>query len=189
MRDHESTCHGSGRSVEGVSLHAALTDCREHLTQFGGHDMAAGLKLDSACLAEFQSAFVEAINARLPASELVAKAQYDTGASLDEIAVETVQHLESLAPFGRDNPAVRLRIVGVTIAQRPTLMGKQNQHLAFVASSPKGRFVRCIAWNAGGWIERLRQGMRVELFATPRINEWNGKRSAELEVADIAEAS
>ncbi len=188
MRDHESTCHGSGRSVEGVSLHAALTDCRSHLTQFGGHDMAAGLKLDSARLAEFQAAFIDAINARLPVSELVAKAHYDTGASLDEVTVENVQRLEALAPFGRDNPSVRLRLVGATVAQRPTLMGKQNQHLSFVASSPKGRMVRCVSWNAGAWVERLRPGMRVELFATPRINEWNGRRSAELEVVDIAEA-
>jgi single-stranded-DNA-specific exonuclease len=190
MRDHESTCHGSGRSVEGVSLHAALTDCREHLAQFGGHDMAAGLKLDSSRLPAFQSAFIDAINARLPATELVAKARYDTGASLDEVTVDAVTQLQSLAPFGRDNPPVRLRVVAATIAQRPTLMGKQNQHLAFVASSPRGRMLRCVAWNAGAaWVERLRAGMRVELFATPRVNEWKGNRSAELEVADIAEAS
>ncbi len=37
--------HGSGRSVDGFSLHGALRECRGHLRTFGGHDMAAGLKV------------------------------------------------------------------------------------------------------------------------------------------------
>src|SRR5690606_37060401 len=39
--------HGSARSVPGVSIHEAFTACREHLTTFGGHAMAAGLRLQT----------------------------------------------------------------------------------------------------------------------------------------------
>ncbi len=189
MRDYDGVCHGSGRSVDGISLHAALTDCREQLLHFGGHDMAAGMKLESGRLGMFQRSFIDAINERLPVSELVAKGVYDTGAGLDEVTVEATGRLQMLAPFGRENPQVRLRVVGGKVAQRPQLMGKQHQHLSFVVASPVGRMVRCIAWNSAAWVERLRVGVRVELFATPRVNEWNGRRSAELEVVDVLEVA
>ena len=48
---------GSGRSVAGCDLHAALAQCAPHLEKWGGHRMAAGLTIRSDRLDAFREAF------------------------------------------------------------------------------------------------------------------------------------
>ncbi len=193
LRDHEGVCHGSGRSVDGVNLHAVLSGCAHLLTQFGGHDMAAGMKLDAEKFGAFQEAFVSSVNDVLPAHELVRKAVFDSGALLQEMTVANVQTLERLAPFGRDNPSVRLRIPGVRVMQRPQLMGSTGKHLALVvgegleAGTGMQRAIRCVGFDKGSWIERLKVGQMLDVFGTPKINRWGGKMSVEMELLDVAD--
>lgn len=191
LREHEGTCHGSGRSVDGVNLHAMLSGCSSLLTQFGGHDMAAGMKLDATNFAAFQDAFVSQVNSVLPVHELVHKAVFDSGAMLGELTVANVQTLERLAPFGRDNPNVRLRVAGVRVMQRPQLMGSTGKHLALVVGEAGAGFeraIRCVGFNKGEWIDRLKVGQSLDVFGTPKINRWGGKMNVELELLDIAES-
>ncbi|MEM7623962.1 MAG: single-stranded-DNA-specific exonuclease RecJ, partial [Planctomycetota bacterium] len=99
-------CAGSGRSITGFNLHAALAACSEHLMTFGGHDAAAGLKLKHDNLDAFREAFVAHANERLTPDDLVAHAAYDTDATIEELSVESVGALERMGPFGRGNPGV-----------------------------------------------------------------------------------
>src|SRR5205823_14207552 len=50
---------GSGRSIPGFDLLAALRDCGSHLARFGGHRAAAGLEIEAAHLGAFAAAFCE----------------------------------------------------------------------------------------------------------------------------------
>ncbi len=56
---------GSGRSVPGFNLHAALAQCGELLVSYGGHWMAAGLKIEEDKVAAFRAAFCELAAAEL----------------------------------------------------------------------------------------------------------------------------
>lgn len=190
LREHEGACHGSGRSVDGVNLHAMLTHCSHLLTQFGGHDMAAGMKLDASSFAEFQEAFVCKVNDALPIHELIHKSTYDTGALLRELSVANVQTLERLAPFGRDNPSVRLRVPRVRVMQRPQLLGSTGKHLSLVVrdeTSP-AHAIRCIGFDKGVWVQRLKIGQTIDIFGAPKINRWAGKMNVEMELLDVADA-
>ena len=185
MREHEGVCHGSGRSIDGYSLHAGLMACEKHLSKFGGHDMAAGLALSRDELGAFAEAFTAHANAAISPADLVAKHRYDTVASVEELTVAAVSQLEKLAPFGRDNPGVRLRIEGAKIATRPQLLGASNKHLTF-AIATRGAAMRCLAWNWGERVQQLPLGASVDVLATPKINSWHGRSSVELEVVDVA---
>lgn len=190
LREHEGICHGSGRSVDGVNLHGVLTSCSHLLTQFGGHDMAAGMKLDAAKFAEFQDAFVAHVNDVLPIHELTHKAVFDSGALLGELTIANVQTLERLAPFGRDNPNVRLRVANVRVMQRPQLMGSTGKHLSLIVGDGRAGFeraIRCVGFDKGAWIDRLKVGQTLDVFATPKINRWGGKMNVELELLDVAD--
>ena len=55
--DGEGGGRGSGRSIPGFDLHAALEACSEHLETFGGHKAAAGLSLRAENLEAFRAAF------------------------------------------------------------------------------------------------------------------------------------
>jgi single-stranded-DNA-specific exonuclease len=155
----------------------------------GGHDMAAGLTLASEALDRFTRAFTQHADARLKPDDLIATHRYDTTASLDELSTTLVASLEKLAPFGRDNPPIRLRIEGVSQASRPQLMGQNNKHLQCTLRSSRGVHMRAVAWNWGERIEAVARLHTLSVLATPRINRWNGTSRVELELIDVAEAA
>jgi single-stranded-DNA-specific exonuclease len=189
MCEHEGLCHGSGRSIEGYSLHAGLEACAEHLTGFGGHDMAAGLRLESARLAAFREAFIGHANERIAPEDLTARVGFDTDAEVGELTVGTVKDLLRLAPFGRDNPPARLRIPAARVAMRPQTMGRLNKHLSMQIADPASpRLLRVVGWNWAEHIEHLPVGRVVDVLLSPRINEWQGTARVEAELIDVRPA-
>lgn len=189
MQKHAGQCHGSGRSIDGFSLHAGLEGCKNHLLSFGGHDMAAGLKLHDANLDAFIEAFIAHANQRIAVEDLIATLDYDCACELARIDGPTVAQLDRLAPFGRENPPVRLRLQGLKVAESPKVFGKENKHLglrAIDASVPHGNSVRFFGWNWAEHQNRLRLGTTFDAIVVPKINTWNGRTSVECELLDIA---
>src|SRR5918995_1404191 len=68
--DDEGGGRGSGRSIPGFDLLAALEACAEHLESFGGHRAAAGLSIKAENVAAFQEAFAAHANQALDAEDL-----------------------------------------------------------------------------------------------------------------------
>ena len=184
LDDDGETCHGSGRSVKGVNLHAALGHCAHLLERWGGHDMAAGLSLKRGNLAAFQDALIEQVNAVFGEEDLVRKLGYDCEAKLDELTVSTVAELAAMGPFGAGNPSVRLRIRDLTVAEAPRQVGKQGKHLQLRVRG-HGRLLKCIAWRWGEHAGDLAAGMPVEILARPMLSTWGGATSVEAEMHDL----
>ncbi|HLO42483.1 MAG TPA: single-stranded-DNA-specific exonuclease RecJ [Phycisphaerales bacterium] len=174
-RDGE-VCHGSGRSVEGFSLHAALEECREHLMQFGGHDMAAGMRVEAGKLNAFVDAFVNIANERIAVEQLGGVVHFDADASLEELSVEVVKQLGRMEPFGRDNPPVCLRVCGLRIVEAPRLLGGTGKHLALRVADEHGRWSRLVAWGWGERAGELRVGHRIDAVVTPKVSTFQGER-------------
>jgi len=177
-------CHGSGRSVEGFALTDALGECAEFLSGFGGHDMAAGMRLDSTRLEAFTEAFIAAANRRLGPEELVARIEYDTAATLAEFSQDTIGTLERLAPFGRDNPRVQLLVRDVMLADRPKVLGATGRHAALMLKQER-RTLRCLAWDRAAELSSLPTGAVMDAVVVPRISTWNGTRRVEPELVDL----
>jgi single-stranded-DNA-specific exonuclease len=177
---------GSGRSIDGFNLHGALEACAAHLEGFGGHDMAAGLRVRHEQFEAFAQAFVDHAGAMLQPADLVRSIEYDLTTSLAELTHEEVARLALLAPFGRSNPAVRVRACGLRLNGAPKTMGRFGKHLSLdLASGESGRGVRAVAW---GWAEHaadLASGMRVDAVFTPKISTWAGRSSVEAELIDL----
>jgi len=181
-------CVGSGRSIDGFNLHAALEACTEHLIGFGGHDAAAGLRLAAHNLDAFTGAFVDHANAHITPDELTRPAGYDVEASIYELTPRTVGELERLGPFGRDNPSVRIRLDGVRLAAPPKCMGQRGAHLDLRLEDAGGaarRVLRAVAWNWAEQAECLAAGMPVEAIVAPKLNKWNGSVRCEAELIDL----
>ncbi len=184
MSVRDGQCHGSGRSIEGFSLHAALERCSEHLLKHGGHDMAAGLTLDEERLEGFTEAFIDAANAELGPEDLVPLLKYDCAATLRELDVPTVGKLDALSPFGMGNPRPRVRLSAVRLAAPPTLMGNGGRHLSLQLKQD-GASMRAVAWNWGDRAPNLAQGMHLEAVVCPKISTWNGNVRVEAEIEDV----
>lgn len=174
---------GSGRSIEGFSLHGALEACSEHLHGFGGHDMAAGVKVLPERLDAFVEAFVARANAALGPEDLVPRIQFDCDATAHEVSPLAVRQLESLAPFGQGNPPVRVRLRGVRMSARPEPFGKNGSHLKFQVKD-RDRSLRLVAWNWGSrhaeTAASIPAGARIDALVVPKLSSWSGLVEPEL---------
>lgn len=178
------TCHGSGRSIEGFSLHAGLARCAHLLASFGGHDMAAGLKLTPANFESFADAFIAVCNEKLAPSDLVSRENYDAEATMGELTGAAVDALRALAPFGRENPEVQLLLRNVRASEHAQTIGQGGKHLA-VRASGHGRVLRFVGWSMGEQAKLVRAGTHFDAIVVPKINEWNGSRTVECQIIDL----
>ncbi len=184
LAEEDGVCHGSARSVEGFNLHAAIGLCAEHLESFGGHDMAAGVKVLPAKLPAFVAAFTVVCNQRISIDDLTRRVMIDAVCAGDELTLETVRSLEKLEPCGSGNPSVHLMLERVRIAKPPTPMGKQGEHLALEVRSGS-RVLRLVGWRMGIHRPLLRPGQSLDVVVRPGISTWTGKPVVEPELIDL----
>lgn len=182
---------GSGRSVPGIDLGAAIIAARQSglLTTGGGHPMAAGFSLPEDRLAAF-AAFMDerlAAAATLPsAADLTVEATVAVpGASTD-----LARHLERLAPFGPGNeePVLVLQHARVVRADR---VGREATAIrAFVEGEGGGPRLKAMLFRAreGALADTLlgRSSAPLHLAGHLRSEEWNGSTSACFVLSDAA---
>ena len=122
---------GSGRSVPGLSLVKALGECAEHLSQFGGHDMAAGVRLEYEQLASFSAAFRAAAKRVLTPDLLQPRLELAAELSGADINLRLLSCHEMLQPFGIGNPQPLFCIRNVKPAAEPKLLKEKHRLLRF----------------------------------------------------------
>jgi single-stranded-DNA-specific exonuclease len=181
---NNGTGQGSGRSVSGFHLAKALELCGEHLEAFGGHEMAAGLKIRSENFETFRDAFLAHANQAIDPTLLIPELRLDCEAQLMHMSEALVNDLARLGPFGHGNRKPLLCCRGVTLAGAPRRVGKTGEHLQLYIRQGQ-TFMRCIAFGAGDWFEKLNEGMTLDLAVEPQINEFNGRTNVELMVKDL----
>src|SRR6516225_819042 len=120
---------GSGRSVPGLSLVKALGECAAHLSQFGGHDMAAGLRLEYEQLASFSAAFRAAAKRVLTPDLLQPRLELAAELSGADINLRLLSCHEMLQPFGIGNPQPLFCIRNVKPAAEPKLLKEKHRLL------------------------------------------------------------
>jgi single-stranded-DNA-specific exonuclease len=186
MARKDGECRGSGRSIEGFDLHGALSTCASHLSSFGGHAMAAGLRLDAGRLDAFADAFVAAATDAISDEQLTPSLCVDCDARAGDLTPESVAELDRLAPFGPGNPRTRLRLVDARLAMKPEALGSTGSHLKFLLKCQRsGKVLRVVAWNWGERQQDFAAGMEVEAVVMPKLSTWNGITRVEAELADL----
>ena len=101
--DEHGEGKGSGRSVQGFNLHACIGSCVDLLVRYGGHAMAAGLSVREENLPELRRRLNEWAARECPVLH-TPPLTCDVTIHLDRITVESVRHLDQLAPYGAENP-------------------------------------------------------------------------------------
>ncbi len=167
--DGEGGGRGSGRSVPGFDLLAALDACAEHLEGFGGHKAAAGLELRAENLEAFRAAFAAHATAVLGPEPPRRGERVDAIAGGTDLGLELAEELQRLAPFGMGNPGVRLLVPSARVRDaRPMGEGK---HVRFNLHSG-GKRALGVAFGR----PRLGVGEDDPVDASVRleVNHWNG---------------
>lgn len=178
----DGVAHGSCRSLDGFSMFEALTACADLLTQYGGHDMAAGVTLP----VERVDAFRIAINAYAAQTCPVMPTQsLDIAVRLrpDQINTEKLALLQVLEPFGSANPAplfglFRMRLDNIT----PIGNGK---HLR-LSLSRDGVRISAVMFQVSPEVFPIACGSIVNCVVSLDKNEYRGNTTVSVRVRDIS---
>jgi single-stranded-DNA-specific exonuclease len=96
-----------------------------------------------------------------------------------------MKDLDKLEPYGAANPRPKFLAAGLKVeAARRIGAGEVPRHMDFRVRQGD-TVMRCVAWNMADRLEELTGGGDCCLAFTPKINEWNGSRRIELQVADL----
>lgn len=188
-RDATGHVKGSGRSVPGVDLGAAVLAARQAglLTSGGGHPMAAGMtgRAENVDALEnfLQDRITQQLARGIPENDIV---PIDLSLSLRGANLDLMRWLEKLEPFGAGNPEPRILLSDVLI-QRPEKFGQG--HVRCYLGAPSGGSMRAAAFRSaddelGRTILSAPSGP-VSVVGKLRINRWQGREQVEFSIEDI----
>ncbi|MEM1180687.1 MAG: single-stranded-DNA-specific exonuclease RecJ [Acidobacteriota bacterium] len=141
---------GSGRSIEGIHLHAFLDRWRDRLEKFGGHAQAVGLTVAKAELPELLAEWRAAAATEWAGKVGVRRYEYEIEMRAAALHRGTVANLEALGPFGQKNRRPLLRVPGPLRLTAPPRHFGQDHIEAQLVDGERGR-IRVVGW---GWRDR-----------------------------------
>lgn len=175
---------GSGRSIVGFDLAAALRECADLLIRHGGHAMAAGVSIASSNLEAFRVRLNEIARRMLNPDDLQPPLRLDAEVGLDEMTLENLASLGRLRPIGQGNPEIQFVARSLTHQRPLQRMGSDKQHVKMWLTDG-ARTHEAVWWRAGQ--ESLPVG-KFDLAFTPKTEFYNGRRNVQLKVLDWCSA-
>ncbi|HEV2695469.1 MAG TPA: single-stranded-DNA-specific exonuclease RecJ [Verrucomicrobiae bacterium] len=171
---------GSGRSIAGFDLAAALRECDDLLVKHGGHAMAAGLSIVPAKLDLLRERLNERAKRLLKPEDLQPPLRLDAEVSLAHLNLDMLAELDKLKPTGMGNPAMQFFARNLTHKKPLLRMGANKQHIKLWVTDGKVTH-EAVWWNAGNG--PVPDGA-FDLAFAPGINEFNGRTTVQLKVLD-----
>lgn len=174
---------GSARTARGIHLYDCLNAVSSHLTKFGGHRAAAGLRIAFDRVDVFRSDFVAKIEeaARIGATE-EALLVYDDDLAAEDVDDRFYQELRQLEPFGNGNPEPLFRLQNCRVRTASVVGGA---HLKLRLQEGKLGGLKAIAFKRGEMLESMFPGREIDLTVHLEKNEFQGYESIELRVRDV----
>lgn len=188
---------GSGRSVEGIDLGAALADCKDVLLSGGGHAMAAGATVDATKLEAFRTAINNAARAQLmsnpgysPDADLtafLAPTLTISGTAIPaSLTAQMAETLQQLAPFGNGNPEPLIALEKAQISYARTV-GATQEHVKLTLKGLDNSTVDAIAFGAMNTPlgpELMNKTQRLTLAGHLRLNRFGGTARVDFQIVD-----
>jgi single-stranded-DNA-specific exonuclease len=177
---------GSARSIPGFDLYAALTQCKDLLTHYGGHQAAAGMTLPIEHIEELRMRLNAIASEVLSEEDLMPVLTPDMEIEIDDVTVASIAELELLGPFGMSNPTPSFVIKRMK-PKEIKLLGKDRQHLKLTFQSDdisKAAFDG-LAFGKADWARHISQTDMLELYGELNINEWNGRQRPQMMIKDL----
>jgi len=182
--DEGSVAQGSARSIAGFNLYQAIRACGQYLEGFGGHAMAAGLRIRPDRIEPFAEAFEAYAQEHLDPERLRPTVTIDAVCRVGEVSEAVVEQLGRLEPFGPGNPAPMFASRGVRWISPPRAVGGRGEHLQVAVSDGSGA-ARCIGFGMGWLARRLLEAEAFSIAYEPGFNTYRGTRSVQFVLADV----
>ncbi len=178
---------GSGRSIPGYDLCAALEACREWLLGYGGHAAAVGVRMKPHLLDQFRRALVAHAEQTLGTDQPQQVLTIDSEVALAELTVGAVRWVEAMGPFGQANQRPLLLASDVELLDPPRVVGKDQRHLMFRVRQ-HSTSMQAVAFGMAERAQELVAGNRYDVVFHAQLNHYQGYTSVRMEVHDFRPA-
>lgn len=182
LEDAES--RGSCRSIRGFDMVDALGECKNYLTGFGGHPIAAGLSMKSSDFNSFKQNFIKVANEKISTEDLIPAIYVDSKLNLEDVNDRMLNFLHSMEPYGPGNMRPVFVSSNLSIDGIPKLLGRDQNTLKFSVKQNKTP-IESIGFNMAEHYEKLIQNSPIDIAYVIGENDWNGRKYIQLELKDI----
>lgn len=179
----EEGLKGSGRSIPAYSMFEKMNECKEYLTKFGGHPLAAGLSLAEENLEPFR----EKLNRKsgLKESDFAKKIWIDVPMPFAYVTEALIQELHVLEPFGNGNEKPVFAQKNLFIVEK-ALIGKNRNVLKMKVKDERGYLYDTIMFHgAEETDEQFVKGDKIQAIYYPAINEYMGNRTIQMVLQSV----
>lgn len=178
----DGIARGSARSVEGFDLYKALTNSKNLLEKYGGHELAAGLTLKIENVDNLRQQ-INKYAKQIMLKPLQPSLTIDGCIDDEDITLDSVAQLQYLEPFGAHNPQPIFTLNEVII-KNIQAVGTDNKHIRLKISK-KNNDYDGIGFNMIHFREKLSNGDIIKLAHTLEINEFRGNKNIQFNIKDI----
>ncbi len=176
---------GSGRSIPGFDLHAALQQVGTHLEKYGGHTMAAGFTIRRDRFEAFRVAFLGVAGERLTADDLAPSQRVDLELPLASVSADLERLMRHLEPCGAGNPAP---VFGVRKARAVGARRVGTNHLRFTLDDGSA-VLPAIGFRWADEVPEDWLGQPLDVAFRLERDEWQGRVTLQARVASLAPAT
>lgn len=177
----EDCAKGSGRSIKGFNLFKSLESCSDLLEGFGGHEMAAGLKINInsiKLLREKLNYYAKDIDP----DKFISRVNIDLILETEDINFKNLDAIKTLEPFGEGNPTPVFGIENIDIISKK-YVGSGEKHI-------KIQFIKDEVYQDGILFNHGKEYMdknweSVDIAFNIDENNWMGKKSIQFIVRDM----
>lgn len=194
LTENKGEATGSARSVSGFNVYEAITSCEHLLTQYGGHQHAAGLSLPLENIDLFREHFDAYVQQHIQPLDELEELVIDREIQASELflAGESVlqvprvyKMLEQMEPFGPGNnkPVFCIRNA---YARKQRIL--KEAHLKFDLLDPvSGIELSAIGFNMADKADLIAAGCAFDCAFTLETNTWQNRTTLQIQVRDIRE--
>lgn len=174
---------GSARSIPAFNLFENGRHIHHLFTTFGGHSQAAGMSFPLENLQAIQTALNAQINEQLTEDDFKEQIHISQELPLEQMTEKLVENINQLSPFGMNNkePVFLLKAKPAQVRQ----IGQSQRHLK-VQFKDESSSVDAIGFGFGTYAPLLSEHTEMSLVGTLEINEWNGNKTVQIMMQDIA---
>jgi len=176
---------GSARSIPNFDVVAAMSDCSDLLSRFGGHPMAAGFTIATENLELFKARLVEIASRQISSFEIRHLISIDADVPVSSLGGNTYQMIQQLAPFGNGNPYPVFIARDIKVGEYRRV-GSRGDHLK-LRLIDNGTSWNGIGFKMGHLTAEL--APRMDIVFNLEVDQWGGREALQLKILDFAPAT
>ena len=163
-----------------------MSECADLFEDFGGHARAAGFKIKRNNIARFEKQFEFIVHRSSQPSDFVPVIDVDSRLPLDRISGKLIDEIESLQPFGEQNPEPLFMAENISVASSFLINGRHRKMTLALGRNISGPVINAIFFNSPADQQEIRHFYRI-VFRLRR-DTFNGKNTPQL-VIEYAETT